>query len=536
MQAGRAGRAGVAAVLVCAVTAGGRWLTDEAGDLTGRLRTGLMNAVFGMPIVGSWTPPAQPASQIPKVWDEAALATMELPIATLGGAHKQYAKAEYYYRVQVRPVYRTYPVYALGREPAGYKEWLRRQPPEVVFDPASLHTPADWVDAGKRVFHSPIAYDVLVTEADLADPQWYASIQPPVTSDGVLPFIRYGIREPGKVEVGILSCATCHSRVLESGEVADGVQGNFRYNAAIAWAYRRQTPDFVRNDVKLMYGLPWLRSDPLAALYRGTADEIIRHEEAMPAGLVARNGTSPLAPTPVPTIIGVQDYRYLDHTGLVQHRTIGDLMRYVALAQGMDFLSTYGTFIPRAEGDPPVLPEPETLEAKRYSEEQLFALAQYVYSLRPPANPHRTDPLAPEGQRIFERERCGRCHTPPLYTNNMLMPVPEFQPSPEDRARYQVMSGRIDTDAELTMRTRRGTGYYKVPTLRSVWSRQMLGHSGYARTLEDWFDPARVRPDYVPTGFRPPGVTTFPVTGHPYGLDLSAADRARLIAFLRTID
>jgi hypothetical protein len=99
-----------------------------------------------------------------------------------------------------------------------------------------------------------------------------------------------------------------------------------------------------------------------------------------------------------------------------------------------------------------------------------------------------------------------------------------------------VMNASIGTQPDLALRTRRGTGYYKVPSLRGVWTRQMFGHSGYVRTLEDWFDPARVRPDYSPTGFRPPGVTRFAVTGHLYGLELSASDRARLIAFLKTID
>ena len=60
----------------------------------------------------------------------------------------------------------------------------------------------------------------------------------------------------------------------------------------------------------------------------------------------------------------------------------------------------------------------------------------------------------------------------------------------------------------------------------------MFGHSGWCATLEDWFDPRRINDDYVPTGFRPYGVKTYAVKGHPFGLDLSAADRRALIAFL----
>ena len=534
----RAGVTGAACVLACTAMAGVRWAWQETAALNANLKARALNVVHGASpaAIAGGAAASRTDSRVPRVWDEHALSEMELPLVSLGGARKTHVSAEYYYRIQVRPVYKTYPVYVPGREPPGYKDWLRQQKPEIVFDPASLNTPADWIEAGKLVFHSPIAYDVLVSEEDVANPRWHEAVRPPVTKDGVLPSVRYGIREAGKIEVGILACATCHSRVLDNGELVDGLQGRFRYNAAIAWSYRRQTPDFVRGDLKLMYGLPWVSSDPLARLYNGSVDVITSHEEALPAGMVARNGTSPLAPTPVPTLIGVKDHRYLDYTGLVRHREIGDMMRYFALAQGIDFVSTYGSFIPRGEGNPRVLPKPETLEAKRYSDEQLYALAQYVYSLKSPPAPNRDDPRAADGRRVFEQERCGRCHTPPLYTNNMLMPVVGFEPPAAHRATFRIMNGSVGTQPDLALKTRRGTGYYKVPSLRGLWSRQMFGHSGFVRTLEDWFDPARVRPDYVPTGFRPPGVTRFAVTGHPYGLDLSPADRANLIAFLRTLE
>jgi hypothetical protein len=54
-------------------------------------------------------------------------------------------------------------------------------------------------------------------------------------------------------------------------------------------------------------------------------------------------------------------------------------------------------------------------------------------------------------------------------------------------------------------------------------------------TLEDWFDPNRVRDDYVPTGLKGFGVTSRPVKGHRFGLNLSATDRRALIAFLKTL-
>jgi hypothetical protein len=85
------------------------------------------------------------------------------------------------------------------------------------------------------------------------------------------------------------------------------------------------------------------------------------------------------------------------------------------------------------------------------------------------------------------------------------------------------------------MNTRRGTGYYKVPSLRGVWYRNMFEHSGSVATLEDWFDPRRLREDYVPTGFRGYNVKTRAVPGHEFGLKLSTEDKSALIAYLKTL-
>jgi hypothetical protein len=94
----------------------------------------------------------------------------------------------------------------------------------------------------------------------------------------------------------------------------------------------------------------------------------------------------------------------------------------------------------------------------------------------------------------------------------------------------------VGTDPTLALKTRRGTGYYKVPSLKGVWYRGPLEHSGSVATLEDWFDPRRLRDDYVPTGFKGGGgVKTRAVKGHEFGLKLSAEDRKALIAFLKTL-
>ena len=105
-------------------------------------------------------------------------------------------------------------------------------------------------------------------------------------------------------------------------------------------------------------------------------------------------------------------------------------------------------------------------------------------------------------------------HTPPLYTNNKLTPV-DGSTIPEDHLRkYCISPISLGTDPNLTLKTRRSTGYYKAPSLKGVWYRGMFGHSGWRATLEDWFDPHRTRDGYVPTGYKPYDVKTYAVKVH----------------------
>src|ERR1022692_3809018 len=93
----------------------------------------------------------------------------------------------------------------------------------------------------------------------------------------------------------------------------------------------------------------------------------------------------------------------------------------------------------------------------------------------------------------------------------------------------------VGTDPTLAMQTRRGTGYYKVPSLRGVWYRGPFEHNGSVATLEDWFEPARLRADYVPTGYKGFDGAARSVQGQRFGLNLSLRDKLALIAFLKTL-
>jgi hypothetical protein len=132
-------------------------------------------------------------------------------------------------------------------------------------------------------------------------------------------------------------------------------------------------------------------------------------------------------PPKIPDLIGLQDRRYFDASGLVRHRSIGDLMRYAALNQGLDYLSEYAGYRPAGE-----LPDPGS--ESRYSDEQLYALGLFLYSLEPPPNPNPKNALAARGEEVFFSSGCGGCHTPPLYTSNQLTPAKGFT-VPEDHPR-----------------------------------------------------------------------------------------------------
>jgi hypothetical protein len=464
---------------------------------------------------------------------------------------------DFYYKIPIRPIYKSYPIYGPGHEPTGYIEWLKRQKPVVLWDYSSsgkpLHAPPlrtreDWIRAGEMVFDSPISWDDLEVQV-VRDPVTYEKTGVHLTKDGRMPYLKYVIRKTGQIEVGDDACANCHSRLMPDGNVIKGAQGNNpfeRYNAQynrVLSADSQQAQSLLdeeRLGLLQNYRAPWLEHDPHLLVKQLSISEIGALFETIPPGVQARTGTSLFYPPQVPDLIGVEARHYLDHTGLVRQRSIGDLMRYAALNQAIDRLSRFGDFRPAAESFPPAsLADPAHLPAAkfaaRYSDEQLYALALYLYSLRPPPNPNRLDETAALGEKVFHREGCPVCHTPPLYSNNSLTPAGDFRPPPTHQQLYEILPLRVGTDASLALRTRRGTGYYKVPSLRGVWYRGPFEHNGSVATLEDWFDSRRLGGDYVPTGFVGYGRKTRPVTGHEYGLRLPPAEKAALVAFLKTL-
>ena len=74
---------------------------------------------------------------IPRAWDDQAVEGFEVPLVERARSPR-YMTAAQYYALKVRPIYRSYPAYAKGREPVGYLASLREKEPEIIFDPATL--------------------------------------------------------------------------------------------------------------------------------------------------------------------------------------------------------------------------------------------------------------------------------------------------------------------------------------------------------------------------------------------------------------
>jgi hypothetical protein len=138
-----------------------------------------------------------------------------------------------------------------------------------------------------------------------------------------------------------------------------------------------------------------------------------------------------------------------------------------------------------------------------------LALAQYLWSLA--AAQPAAGASSSAGGALFSA-RCAGCHAGAGFTG-------------PPRALAE-----IGTDPTLGLSPARGTGFYRVPSLRGVSLRPSLLHDGTLPDLDAMFDPARLDDDYA-GGARGAGA----VRGHVFGLDLPAADRAALLDYLRAL-
>lgn len=481
------------------------------------------------------------AEDVPSPWSEASIAGYRLPLAGLGHAPKMVSGAAYYNLPEVN--LKTYPVYTPDKEPKGYIEWLQSRDPEPMVDVSKLHTRADWIAAGREVFYSRELPRYSGSEDNLKlirDPRVLEAYKLQTTKDGVLLGLRYLVREKGKVELGTDTCAMCHVRVQPDGTVIEGpanihtpfgpLMGDLtRRYAGFGAQYLEERR---RRQMREDYRVPYLHPDPNLASADLPAEEIARLYDENPLGVHPRTNTSLLYPAKIANLIGIGDMKFFDRTGTGRNRGIADLMRYSgSIADVSDALTEYGDG-PNAKINLAYLGLKNGIH--RTPDALLYALALFVESLRPPPNPNHPSAASERGQKVFERQGCANCHTPPLYTNNRLTLALGYHPAESVMRLTGAMNISVGTDPNLALKTRKGTGFYRIPSLRMVWMEAALLHDGSIGSLEEMFNPVRLQPDFRSSNWAP---ITKPhaVEGHPFGLKLAPADRADLIAFLRTL-
>lgn len=480
--------------------------------------------------------PSNERTVAPKIWDEKALAGWALPVAGVNATPNFYAEAEYYAAPQGD--LRTYPVYHPDREPAGYMDWLRSQDPKPLVDQAEIQSDADWERLGERVFDEldqpRFRTDDPKAIQALRDREILKTSPLAVSPDGQIIAYRWVVEARGQVRLSIAVCTACHTRLQPDGTRLRGPARNtpvdrIAFPIMAAQAFRSDETDEPLPTAErsyIQYGVPWLKDD-LHARFRGmTSDEVGAITRLPYLGMAIRFNGSPYYATKIPDLIGIKDRRYLDATATHRNRGPEDIARYAALVASADDGSI---------GPHRFLSDKQRRLTFHYSDAALYALGRYIYSLEPPPNPNPFDERARRGEKIFESEGCAKCHAPPAYTSNKLTRADGFVVPDDHPERDHILVRSVHTDPSLALRTRKGTGLYKIPSLRGVWYRGAFEHSASVATLEDWFDPQRLNPDYVPTGWNPPGTKTRAVKGHEFGLDLTSDERTALIAFLKTL-
>jgi len=484
--------------------------------------------------------PAQGPTAAPRIWDDAALVDWATPVATLNVRPAHYSSAEYY-RMPGENL-RTYPVYPPDREPPGYWEELQKKKPEPLVDVSKMRSAADWVAAGERAFR-----EVDNFWSRTSDPALIAQARDPRTFEGVFQLPdgtafgpRWVVTADG-VKLSSPACSACHFTVRTDGTVTfAGPRGPRppgspplipRGLGVIAAGAPLAMQRFYEGDSRSVatwrtWTVPWAPDERIESR-RDASDRELQGLAAGDPGVFNRPHGSPYYATKIPDLQILRYSRYLDATGTHRLRGPEDAARYAAFITGAD---------PMDFGPHHILTDAQRRMRFRYADEVLYALGMYLMSLEPPRNPDTgaAEPIA-RGEQVFRREGCVNCHVPPNYTSGRLTVAQGWEPPANHPNRDDIANVSVGTDPGLALRTRKGTGFYKIPSLRGVWYRPRLLHDASVTSLEEMFDPARTSPEYEPKGWNPPGMTKRAVPGHTFGLSLNAEDRKALLAFLRSL-
>ncbi len=472
---------------------------------------------------------------VPRIWTDVALKDWAAPIAALGVRPGHFSEREYH----AAPVdnYQTYPVYHPSREPKGYWEWLQRQKPKPLVEPASLRTREDLIRAGERAFRE--LDDAFFRSGD---PKHIAMARDPANFKGVhltaggYVLDRMWVVTPNGVELSSSSCIGCHVRVEANGGFQQAGPGNPfppgiddigpKGTLLLFELFERVFPgDTFQVANWRTFTTPWAPDPRVERMKQMSRDEVSGLLNSGDTAVFARFNGSPWYQTKIPDLHILRYSRFIDATGTHRLRGPEDVARYAALIQTADSMDF---------GEHRFLTDAQRKVRYRVADEVLFAIGVYLMSPEPAKNPQPAPPAQrAAGEKIFHREGCINCHAPPNYTSGKLTVALGYKPPEDHPCQEDIVRISVGTDAGLAMKTRKGTGFYKIPSLRGVWYRPRLLHDGSVASLEEMFDPRRLRADHVPGGWKGPGIAKRTIPGHPFGLNLKAREKSDLLAFLR---
>jgi mono/diheme cytochrome c family protein len=341
-----------------------------------------------------------------------------------------------------------------------------------LWDGTRPTTMAGWVALGREVFFGyPLRVEIFMNWA-LEHPDVGERLGVRAGADGVYPGVRLFANVDGKSALGI-TCAVCHTSVGAAGNVVVGEARRAFDYGALRNAYHAQTG--VRIDPEL--------ARRMASWGPGRADVTEDDDED---------------PVAIPDLWGLKHQSALTQAGTIKHLGVTAL----AIRQETQLLHSNHQKI-------------------RPPRELALALALFLYSLDPAkeAGPlasagsgsGASEKLAAHGKELFA-DSCEKCHSNAAFGGP------------------PVAADKVGTDRALAFGAARGTGKYRPPALLRVAQAAPYFHDGSVPTLEDVLSPSRLEPSYAKSP-----VTRGPVVGHTYGTELPKADRAALVAYLRTL-
>jgi hypothetical protein len=338
------------------------------------------------------------------------------------------------------------------------------------------------------------------------------------------------------------TCASCHFGRLPDGRWAVG-QANHDFDYGGALLTLMLVPQLVRPGTDLSMHHPDAIARVRPLLDRLEADRRLRLRflvDLLPLLTAARNGAAPalsreaqgqyaswpvgtmdflIAPLPVDdgvhTVSKIASLFAMPTADeLARSGTPHAMLGYTGVARSLEgFLAGFVVF---GQGD-----------VAGWTPERLSPLAEYIYSLRPPAPPPALAPSAADveaGAAVFAREGCLACHDGPRGAGRRLYTYDEVG---TDDAMRAWMDPDLDGQPCCGVPFQAGEVLehrLKSPRLVGLWAMQRFLHNGTVDSLEAVLCAG---------GPRVGGTPPLSSAGHTFGCAIGAEDKRTLLAFLR---